>query len=85
METSGGPTLVAAIELVSPANKDRPESRKAFTAKCHSYLQAGCGLIVVDIVTNRNSRPFDELLVELLAEPPQSPFGPLTAVSYRPL
>jgi hypothetical protein len=85
METSGGPTLVAAIELVSPANKDRPESRKAFAAKCHAYLQAGCGLIVVDMVTNRNSRPFDELLVELLAEPPQSQFGPLTAVSYRPL
>ena len=26
--------LVAAIELVSPANKDRSESRQAFVAKC---------------------------------------------------
>ena len=30
---SGGPTLVGAIELVSPANKDRPETRRAFAAK----------------------------------------------------
>src|SRR3954468_3377336 len=26
--------LVAAIEIVSPANKDRPEHRRAFTSKC---------------------------------------------------
>src|SRR5262249_36618118 len=26
--------LVAAIELVSPANKDRPENRRAFVTKC---------------------------------------------------
>ncbi len=32
--TSGGPTLVAAIELVSPGNKDRDETRRAFAAKC---------------------------------------------------
>ena len=30
---TGGATLVGAIELVSPANKDRPESRRAFVAK----------------------------------------------------
>ena len=34
-----GRTLVAAIELVSPANKDRPESRRAFVAKCAALLQ----------------------------------------------
>src|SRR4029079_2665694 len=31
--SEGGPTLVGAVELVSPANKDRPESRRAFTIK----------------------------------------------------
>jgi hypothetical protein len=30
--------LVAAIELVSPANKDRPESRRLFAAKCFQLL-----------------------------------------------
>src|SRR5438105_15541063 len=29
-----GARLVAAIELVSPANKDRPEHRRAFVLKC---------------------------------------------------
>ena len=45
--------LVAAIELVSPANKDRPAHRDAFTAKCASLLQQGVGLLIVDIVTDR--------------------------------
>src|ERR1051326_2209310 len=34
-----GRRLVAAIELVSPANKVRPEHRRAFTAKCAALLQ----------------------------------------------
>jgi hypothetical protein len=53
MSTVSGPTLIAAVELVSPANKDRPETRRAFAAKCASYLQQGIGLVIVDIVTNR--------------------------------
>src|SRR5438128_2203041 len=28
--SEGGPTLVGAVELVSPANKDRAEARRAF-------------------------------------------------------
>src|SRR4051812_6857223 len=32
-------TLVAAVEIVSPANKDRPESRQLFIAKCVNLLQ----------------------------------------------
>ena len=35
-----GPVLAAAIELVSPANKDRPAHREAFVSKCETYLQA---------------------------------------------
>jgi hypothetical protein len=31
-------TLVAAVELVSPSNKDRPASREAFATKCAAYL-----------------------------------------------
>jgi hypothetical protein len=85
IETSSGPTLVAAIELVSPRNKDRDESRRAFAAKCVTYLSAGCGLIVVDVVTNRTNRPLADLmaLLDPAREVPDA--GPLTAVSYRPL
>src|SRR6266480_6937368 len=48
--TTAGLTLVAVIELVSPGNKDRPAERRAFAAKCASYLAQGVSLIVVDIV-----------------------------------
>jgi Protein of unknown function (DUF4058) len=83
-ETSGGPTLVAAIELVSPGNKDRIETRNAFATKCAAYIQSAIGLIVVDIVTNRSSLPFADLL--RILEPNQTipPHGPLMASSYRP-
>jgi hypothetical protein len=35
----GGAELRAAIELVSPANKDRAGSRRTFAAKCAGYLK----------------------------------------------
>ncbi len=31
--------LVAAVELVSPANKDRPESRRVLVTKCAALLR----------------------------------------------
>ena len=35
-----GPRLVAAIELVSPANKDRPSNRRMFAVKCAATCAA---------------------------------------------
>src|SRR5882724_7993960 len=43
--SQAGPVLIGAIELVSPANKDRPASRDAFVFKCASFVQQGIGLI----------------------------------------
>ncbi len=60
--SEAGPVLIGAIELVSPANKDRPETRDAFVSKCASYLQQAIGLIVVDLVTNRKADLHAELL-----------------------
>jgi uncharacterized protein DUF4058 len=57
--------LVAAIELVSPGNKDREAQRRDFVLKCASYLRTGVALIVIDIVTSRRQNLF-ESLVELL-------------------
>jgi Protein of unknown function (DUF4058) len=54
--------LVAAIELVSPANKDRPESRRAFVAKCAALLQEHVSVTIVDLVTIRESNLYAELL-----------------------
>jgi hypothetical protein len=45
--------LVAAIEIVSPANKHRPEHRHAFVAKCAGLLRELVSVIVIDPVTTR--------------------------------
>ncbi len=85
-EQRGGWRLVAVVELVSPRNKDRAESRTAFAAKCAAYLQRGIGLVVVDIVTGRHFNLHNEL-AELLRwpEPLRMPGdASLYAVAYRP-
>lgn len=57
-----GRQLVAAIELVSPANKDRPEHRNAFLGKCAALLQKGVAVSIVDLVTTRQANLYAELL-----------------------
>lgn len=54
--------LVAAIEIVSPANKDRPESRRLFAAKCFNLLREGVCLSIIDLVTIRQFNLYAELL-----------------------
>lgn len=87
LSTVAGPTLVAAIELVSLGNKDRPEARRAFVAKCVSYLTRGLGLIIVDIVTSRTANLHNEIVADFGSEPRfRLPTDkPIYAVAYRPL
>jgi hypothetical protein len=59
--------LVAAIELISPANKDRPEHRSQFTSKCAALLRQGVSLVLVDVVTVRNINLYADLL-ELIGQ-----------------
>jgi hypothetical protein len=54
--------LVAVVELVSPANKDRAETRRAFAAKCAAYLQRGVGVVVVDVVSSRRHNLHNEFM-----------------------
>lgn len=54
--------VVAAVEFVSPANKDRAEHRRAFTAKCAALLQKGIAVAIVDLVTSRHANLYVELL-----------------------
>jgi hypothetical protein len=87
IQRSGGPTLVGAIELISPRNKDRPEARRAFAAKGAAYLQVGIGLLIVDVVTDRQANLHDEL-IQLLEQDPVYRFpgnSLLYSVAYRPL
>jgi hypothetical protein len=85
-EDLGGATLRAAIELVSPANKDRPGNRQTFAAKCAGYLRRGISLVIIDVVTARSANLhgelFDVLDVKRRSSPWESPTG-LYAVAYR--
>lgn len=54
--------MVAVVEIVSPSNKDRPESRQVFTAKCEALLRKGVSVAIVDVVTTRNFNLYAELL-----------------------
>jgi hypothetical protein len=68
---------VAAIEIISPANKDRPENRRAFAAKMIALLREDVSVSIVDVVTVRQFNLYADLL-ELInrtdptigAEPP---------------
>lgn len=78
-----GTRLVAVVELVSPGNKDRPEQRQAFAAKCVAYLQEQVGVVVLDVVTARHASMHRELL-EMLARPAtEMDFPDLYCVSYK--
>ena len=57
-----GRRLVAAVEIVSPSNKDRPESRRAFVAKCAAFLQRDVCVSIVDLVTVRSFNLYGDLL-----------------------
>jgi hypothetical protein len=84
---SGGRTLVAVVELISPGNKDRAAERRAFAGKCASYLHEGVSVVVIDIVTERRGNLHNETM-DLLDAPAAARFGPevrLYAVAYRPV
>ena len=79
--------LVAVVELVSPGNKDRPETRLAFASKNSAYLQRGIGLVVVNVVTKGHFNLHNELLPLLnldsrFAMPDDST---VYVVAYRPI
>ena len=86
MQQMGGPQLRAAIELVSPVNKDQASNRRAFAVKCAGYLQQGVAVVMVDVVTERTAN-LHAALVDILGlaqalawRTPSS----LYAIAYRP-
>jgi hypothetical protein len=77
--------LVAVIEIVSPANKDRLDKRRAFVGKCAALLRKGVAVSIVDVVTIRHANLYAEVMTfighpdpTLSAEPP-----PIYASSCR--
>jgi hypothetical protein len=64
-DEKSGRRLVAAVEIISPANKDRPEHRQAFVAQCLGLLQELVSIVLVDVVTTRGANLYGELLEAL--------------------
>jgi hypothetical protein len=79
-DTRRGRRLVAAVELISPANKDRPEHRSQFTSKCAALLRQGVSVVLVDVVTARNVNLYADLL-DLIGERDPS-FGEQPPATY---
>jgi hypothetical protein len=80
---TAGLVLVGAIELVSPSNKDRPENREAFVAKCDGLLRQLVGVLIVDIVTTRQANLHAELLHHIDHDLPEVMTSPLYAAAYH--
>jgi len=84
-DQSRGRLLVAAVEIVSPANKDRRENRRALVTKCAALLQQDVCVSIVDLVTTRNFNLYADLLALLdLSDPACVPSPPpVYAVTCR--
>jgi Protein of unknown function (DUF4058) len=80
-----GRRLVAAVEIVSPANKDRPEHRRLFVAKCAALLQQRVAIAILDLVTVRDFNLYADLLEMLRQRDPSLGAEPpsLYAVACR--
>ena len=75
-DTQHGRRLVAAVEIVSPSNKDRPENRRLFVGKCAALLREQVSVTLVDVVTSRQFNLFGELLEFAGQSGPSTTLGP---------
>jgi hypothetical protein len=77
--------LVAAIEIVSPSNKDRPESRSSFVAKVATLLKHGICVSIVDVVSTIDFNLYADLMSFVSGEDPALGDGPppMYAVTLR--
>ena len=81
--------LVAAIEIVSPSNKDRPETRRAFVDKCAALLRQDVSVAIVDVVTAHDFNLYADLLERLgtadptVANPPSNIYA-MACRGYTP-
>jgi hypothetical protein len=80
-----GRQLVAAIEIVSPSNKDRTRARELFVGKVGAMLQQGVCVSLIDLVTVRRANLYADLLTVFGGVDPQlAPTPPhLYAVTLR--
>jgi hypothetical protein len=84
-DSQRGRQLVAAIEIVSPSNKDRAEARDLFVGKVAALLHQDVCVALVDLVSVRQANLYADLLSQLGRVDPQlAPIPPhLYAVTLR--
>lgn len=74
--------LIAAVEIVSPRNKDRPDSRERYTSRYFGYLRQSIHLLLIDILPRPVGFSFaDAIAADLGIQQPPCPVP--FAVSYR--
>lgn len=78
-----GGTMVAAVELVSPGNKDRPSERVAGTARYAAYVRAGIHLLLIDVHPSPAGFSFPDAIAAELGIPGQPSVPPPAVVAYR--
>ena len=77
-----GGRLAAAIELISPRNKDRPAARSAYSGAYAGYLLRGVHLLLIDVHRRPTSFSFaDQIAAELGLKQPSLPTP--FAIGYR--
>lgn len=77
--------LVAAIEIVCPSNKDRPETRGTFVSKVAALLKHDVCVSIVDVVSTSEFNLYAELL-NFFGESQRAPAGadlPMYGVTAR--
>jgi hypothetical protein len=74
--------LVAAVEVVSPRNKDRPVSRNSYLVRYLSYLMDGVHAMLIDVHRRPLSFSFADAIAREL-EVSQAPLPAPCVVSYR--
>jgi hypothetical protein len=74
--------LVAAVEIVSPRNKDRPDSRELYAGRYFGYIRQGVHLLLIDVLPRPAGFSFAEVVAKeagVRLPPTPVPF----AVSFR--
>jgi hypothetical protein len=74
--------LIAAIELISPRNKDRPTAREQYAARYVSYLRSGVHLALVDVHRRPLGFAFGQTIAATFNTPLPTAPAPV-ALAYR--
>jgi hypothetical protein len=74
--------LVAALELVSPRNKDRADAKETYTNRYLGYLRLGVHLMLVDLLPRPRGFSFSDAITGALGMD-LPPLPPPFAAAYR--